>query len=106
MCEALSLCWPVPWRALASRTFVGATCKHRACEADRRVLGQTAEPRPSGAGVPRLRFPSAGMQDRFGVAVRLGAALEDQIAGRLECNAVEARRHRAVERVAGILPVD
>ena len=47
------------------------------------------------------------MQDRLGVAVGLGAAEEDQVAGRLEGErAVEIRRHRPVERVAGVLPVD
>jgi hypothetical protein len=46
------------------------------------------------------------MQHRLGVAGRLDAALEHQIAGGLEGGAVEAGRHRAIGRVAGVLAVD
>ena len=46
------------------------------------------------------------MQDRLGVAVRLLAALEDQVACGLEGDrGVEVRCHRLVHRVARVLPV-
>src|SRR5215475_2448272 len=53
-----------------------------------------------------LRFPAPRGKDVLGVAVRLLAALEDEIAGRLEGDAVEARGHRLVQGIAGILLVD
>jgi len=43
-----------------------------------------------------FRLAAAGVQDEFGVAVRLRAALEDQVAGGGEGGAVERRRHRLV----------
>ena len=46
---------------------------------------------------PPLPLQPAGMEDRLGIARRLGAALEHQVAGRLEGEAVEVRRHRPVE---------
>src|ERR1700730_24650 len=46
-----------------------------------------------GSAFPRrLGFPAPGGENVFGVAVRLLAALEDQVAGGLEGDAVEARR--------------
>lgn len=42
----------------------------------------------------RLQFEAAAVQDRFGVPARLLAALEHQVAGGLERNAVITRRHR------------
>src|SRR5260370_7643251 len=53
----------------------------------------------------RLGFPAPLRQDEFGIAVRLLASLEDQVAGRLEGDAVEAGRHRPVERIALVLPI-
>src|ERR1700686_1642079 len=48
----------------------------------------------------RLGFPAPCAQDEFGVAVRLLASLEDQVARRLEGDTVETGRHRADERIA------
>ena len=46
------------------------------------------ERRPPGRSLGSLlHFRPAGVQDRLGVAVRLLAALEDEIAGRLEGDA-------------------
>ena len=45
------------------------------------------------------------MQDRLGVAVGLGAALEDQVAGGLEGDRLEVGRHWPVEGIAGVLAV-
>src|SRR5690606_10551453 len=48
-----------------------------------------------------------GMQQRLSVAGRLLAALEHQITGGAEgMGLLEVRCHRAVGRIAGILPVD
>src|SRR5689334_12317735 len=55
----------------------------------------------------RLVFAAAGMQDEFSVAVGLFAALEDQVAGGGEREAVLQRgRHRQITGVAGVLLVD
>ena len=54
----------------------------------------------------RLRFAAAGGEDVFGIAVRLLAALEDQVAGRPEGDAVEAGLHRPVQGIALVLAVD
>src|SRR5215212_7822762 len=51
----------------------------------------------------RLGFPAPRREDVFGIAVRLLASLEDQIASCLESHAVEAGRHRTVQRVALVL---
>src|SRR5262249_47184267 len=52
----------------------------------------------------RLQLEPPAMQDRLGVAARLCATEEDQVAGRLEGDRlVEARRHRPVERIALVL---
>ena len=57
--------------------------------------------------LPRLRLHAAVLEDQFGIAVRLGAALEDELAGGLEGDAgVEIRGHRLVERVVRVLVVD
>src|SRR5882757_623099 len=53
-----------------------------------------------------FRLAAARGEDVFGVAVRLRTALEDEVARRLEGDAVERRRHRLVEVVAGVLLVD
>src|SRR6266850_7912476 len=50
-----------------------------------------------------LRFLATRGENVLGVAVRLFASLEDEIAGRLESDTVEGRRHRFVEGIAGIL---
>src|SRR5215212_7357238 len=51
----------------------------------------------------RLGFPAPRREDVFGIAVRLLASLEDQIASCLESYAVEAGRHGMVQRVALVL---
>src|SRR5882757_754714 len=49
-------------------------------------------------------FLAACRENGLGIAVRLLAALEDQVASGLECNAVlQAAAHRLISRVAGIL---
>src|SRR6266852_9553796 len=53
----------------------------------------------------RLGFPAPLRQDELGVAVRLLASLEDQVAGRLESDAVETVRHRPIQRIAFILSI-
>src|SRR5690606_17171791 len=53
-----------------------------------------------------LQLEAAPVQDRLGVSRRLLRALEHQVAGGLERNAVAAGGHRSIERVAGVLPVD
>ena len=47
-----------------------------------------------------LRLPTPRVENPLGVAVRLLASLEDQVAGGLKGDAVELRRHRLVERIA------
>src|ERR1700728_3865563 len=54
----------------------------------------------------RLGFAASLGQDELGIAVRLLASLEDEIAGRLESDAIETGRHRPVQRVALVLAVD
>src|SRR4051812_9135442 len=54
----------------------------------------------------RFRLAPPRGQNVFRVAVRLFAALEDEVAGGLEGDTVEIRRHRAVQRIAGVLLVD
>src|SRR5690606_2824197 len=57
--------------------------------------------------VTRLQLEAAGMQDRFGVAVRLHATLEDEVAGRLKGDRILERRcHRAIVRIPCVLAVD
>ena len=46
------------------------------------------------------------MEDGFGVAAWLLATVEDKFACGVECRAVEARCHRAIERVTRVLNVD
>src|SRR5262245_21894932 len=53
-----------------------------------------------------LGLAAPRMQDPLGVAVRLRAPLEDQVACRREGRSLEARRHRAVTRIARVLAVD
>ena len=56
-----------------------------------------------GAG---LELPPAPMQDRLGVAAGLFGALQDQLLGSQERDAVvEVRSHRPVRGVSGILLV-
>src|SRR6516162_7146313 len=54
----------------------------------------------------RLGLTSARMQDPFGIAVWLFASLEDKIASRVEGRSIEAWRHRAMKRIAGVLLID
>jgi acetolactate synthase-1/2/3 large subunit len=54
----------------------------------------------------RLRLAPARVQDEFGVAVRLIESLEHQIAGRGERGVLISRRHGAIVRIAGVLPID
>ena len=50
---------------------------------------------------------AAAVKDRLSIAVRLRPALENQLAGGLERDAlVKMGRHRPVKRVAGVLAVD
>src|SRR5258706_5552574 len=61
----------------------------------------------SPSGVLRFEFPPAPGQRVLRVAVRLSAAVEDQIEAGLERDAVvEGRRHVAIRAVTGILSVD
>ena len=54
----------------------------------------------------RLRLAAARGKDVFGVAVRLLAALEDEVAGGLEGDAVEGGCHWLVDGIARVLFVD
>src|SRR3546814_14265701 len=49
--------------------------------------------------------PPRGEQE-LGIAIGLFAALEHQIAGGVEGSPVKAGRHRLIERIARVLPVD
>ena len=51
----------------------------------------------------RLHIAPAGVEYPLRVAIRLRAALKNQIRRRLKGMAVEAGRHRPVERIFGIL---
>src|SRR5438270_13418832 len=53
----------------------------------------------------RLGFAPPCRQDEFSIAIRLLAAFEDQIAGCLECKAIEAGRHWPVQRIALVLAI-
>src|SRR5208283_2147381 len=53
-----------------------------------------------------LHLAPARVKYPLRVAIWLRAPLEDQIRRRLKSEAIEARRHRPVERIASILPVD
>src|ERR1700733_2117322 len=68
-----------------------------------------AQSRSGAAALPAtwggLRFPPASMQDELRIAIRLRASLEHQITRRLKRRTVEARRHRPIMRIVGILPV-
>ena len=46
------------------------------------------------------------MENPLGIAIGLIATLENQIAGSLERDAIEARRHGMVERIVLVLPID
>src|SRR6516164_8007136 len=54
----------------------------------------------------RLGLAASRGENVFGVAIRLLASLEDQVAGRLEGDAVETGRHRPVQGIAFVLAID
>src|SRR3954447_10202231 len=60
---------------------------------------------PVAPTIRSLRLAPARVEDELGVAVRLLPALEDQVAGCLECGAVRVACHWPVIRVGRVLPV-
>ena len=56
--------------------------------------------------MPALSLLAGGRQDPFRVAVRLLAALEDQVACGLEGRAVVTGRHRLIVWITGVLAID
>src|SRR5690606_10342558 len=102
--------WPRPMsRLTAARTAPEAAS--RTAAAQRSAIVSMARTFTTGvreaASGRRLQPQPVGVEQRLGIAVRLVAAFEDQVAGGLEGDRrIVIDGHGAIVRIAGILLVD